>query len=289
MHEHQMSLEDSYKFCKQLTINADSNFALGFRFLPKPKRDAIYAVYAFNRLADDFADEGTHKSDPRSNLEKWDYLLEECYRENDHGHPVMTAFTDVIRRFNIPKEPFKEAIEGFKMDLTINRYRTFKDLSVYCDRVAGTISTMSLHVFGWKDKKAFEFGKHLSYALQLTNIIRDVGKDIDKNRIYIPLEEMDRFGYTEEELFSRTFNTRFVELIHHQIDRAKDYFKQANPLINFVSNDARYTVVMIGAVYARLLKKIVEEGLPVLDRTVSLSAINKVKLAFKMRMKPGFI
>jgi len=230
------ALRQAYGYCKELTQTADSNFALSFRFLPKPKRDAIYAVYAFNRCADDFADESVHEDGRLDKLERWEYMLDECFRGNA-SHPVMIAFTDAIRRYNIPKKPFTEALNGFKMDLSINRYDTFDDLKVYCDKVAGTISTISLHIFGWLDDSAFEYGKNLSYALQLTNIIRDVGGDIDKNRIYIPLEELERFGYSEEELLSRIKNERFMNLLHFQIQRAYGYFQAANPLIRLVKKD----------------------------------------------------
>jgi len=284
-----MTREEAYAYCRRLTIAADSNFALGFRFLPTPKKNAIYAVYAFNRLADDFADEPDFKDDPLQNLERWEQMLGDCYEGRVSKHPVITAFSDTIRRFNIPKKPFKDAIDGFKMDLTTNRYKTFDDLKIYCDRVAGTISSMSLHIFGWINEKAFEYGNYLSYALQLTNIIRDVGTDIKKNRIYIPLEDLEKTGYSENELFSRTYNEKFRKLMQSQIERARDYFKKAEPLIQLVHKDSRYTVVMIGAVYAQLLQKIVDRNIPVLSEVVTLNKWEKMKVAVKMKFNPTFI
>jgi len=288
MNDSKIYLEKAYAHCKQLTIEADSNFALSFRFLPKQKQDAIYAVYAFNRLADDFADETGKDCDPLTSLLRWEELLEDCYREKSSDHPVITAFADTIRQFNIPKKPFSDAIEGFKMDLSINRYRTFDDLKVYCERVAGTISTMSLHIFGWNNEKAFEYGTALSYALQLTNIIRDVSKDIEKNRIYIPLDEMDRFGYSEDDLRLRRKNENFLNLMNFQVERARNYFRQAEPLINAVSPDSRFTVVMIGSVYAYLLRKIVTKKIPVLDEVISLTGWEKLKVTVRMRLRPSF-
>ena len=279
---------EAYAYCKRLTKKADSNFALSFLFLPKAKKNAIYAVYAFNRCADDFADEVLSTHDSMEKLEKWEYMLDECYR-GKASHPVMIAFTDAIQRYNIPKKPFQDAIKGFKMDLSINRYKTFDDLKKYCDLVAGTISTISLHIFGFLDKKAFEFGKHLSYALQLTNIIRDIGKDIDRNRIYMPLDELCRFEYTENDLLSRRNNDKFYRLMRFQIERAQEFYKKANPLIRLIPRDTRFTVVMIGAVYLRLLKKISECGIPALQRVVRLTNWDKLKVIGKMHVKPTFL
>jgi len=203
------------------------------------------------------------------------------------AHPVMIAFTEVIERFNIPKKPFLDAITGFKMDLSVNRYKSFDDLKNYCDLVAGTISIISLHIFGYLDNKAFEYGKNLSYALQLTNIIRDVGKDLQKDRIYLPLDELSKFNYSEEELIALNDNENFYNLMRFQVERASKYFKNANSIINLIPGDARFTVVMIGAVYYRLLQKIVECKLPVLKSVIHLSGWEKFKVIAKMRLNPS--
>ncbi|MFC1554789.1 phytoene/squalene synthase family protein [candidate division KSB1 bacterium] len=281
-------LRESYSYCKKLTIRSDSNFALSFRFLPKPKQNAIYAVYAFNRCADDFADEIENVDHSLNKLQKWEYMLNECYNGNA-SHPVMIAFADAINKYNIPKQPFQDAIDGFKTDLTVKRYETFEDLARYCDLVAGTISTISLHIFGFKDKIAFKYGKYLSYALQLTNIIRDVGVDIDKDRIYLPKEDLEKYEYSETELFLKEENRQFLELMSFQIKRAEDYFTKANPLIGFIEKDSQFTVTIIGAVYSRLLKKIRESGIPVLDKVVQLTKTEKLLTILNMKKDPKFI
>lgn len=283
------SISEAYAYCKRKTLESDSNFALSFRFLPKIKRNAIYAVYAFNRSADDFADELSDIHESVDKLELWEKLLHECYRGNPGEHPLMIAFTDTIDRFNIPKKPFLDAIQGYKADLTINRYKSFKDLCEYCDLVAGTISTISLHVFGFTDTKAFDYGRDLSYALQLTNIIRDVGTDVQKNRIYLPLDELDRFNYSEEELHSYEYNDTFLKLMRFQINRAREYFRTANPLIELIPDDSRFTVVMIGGIYYRLLEKIEKSGIPVLNDSVHLSKWEKLYSTFRLRIKPTFV
>lgn len=281
------TLDEAYNYCKNLTLKADSNFALSFRFLPREKQNAIYTVYAFNRCADDFADEISDVKESRGKLVKWEHMLNECYRGSPGSHPVMIAFAEVIERFQIPKKPFLDAIAGFKMDLSVNRFNSFDELQNYCDLVAGTISIISLHIFGYLDKDAFEYGKNLSYALQLTNIIRDVGKDLQKNRIYLPLDEISKFKYSEEELLSLKENENFFNLMQFQVERASKYFKNANPIINLIPRDARFTVVMIGAVYYRLLQKIVERRIPVLKSVIQLSGWEKFKITAKMRIKPS--
>lgn len=289
MTEKEISLKNAYKYCKNLTIRADSNFSLGFRFLPKHKRDAIYAVYAFNRCADDFVDEEYDPYKKNELIEKWEHYLEQCYAGKTDNHPILVAFEDAVERFDIPKNSFKEAILGFKMDLEINRYNTFEELKVYCKRVAGTISIMSLSVFGYIDNKAYEYGDDLSMALQLTNIIRDVGKDAEKNRIYIPIDEMKRFNYSENELLSRKLNSNFIELMKFQVDRAKSYFKKAQNLIPLLQKDARFTALVMGAVYLNVLELIEKTNYNVFNKFAKVSKIEKLKLLIKLKIKPELL
>lgn len=288
MAEDNTRIQQAYAYCRELTIKADSNFSLGFRFLSEQKRNAIYAVYAFNRRADDFVDEGDDKSKKQELIEKWDMHLDECYEGKNIDHPILVAFADAVKRYNIPKKPFKDAIAGFKMDLEKNRYNDFEELKKYCCHVAGTISLMSLCVFGFTDKKAYEYGDDLSMALQLTNIIRDVGKDIEKDRIYIPFEEMKKFNYSEEELLSKTYNDNFVELMKFQVERAKSYFQRAQNLIPLLEKDARFTVLLMGAVYVRVLKKVEKNDYEVFNKFAYVSKIKKALLVLKTKINRSF-
>lgn len=283
-------LKQAYKYCKKLTIKADSNFSLGFKFLPKHKRDAIYALYAFNRCADDFVDEEFDTLKRQELIEEWDYNLEQCYKDEGaiNDHPVLIAFSDAVRKFNIPKKPFKDAILGFKMDLEINRYNTFEELKVYCERVAGTISVMSLCVFGHLDYKAHQFGNDLSMSLQLTNIIRDVGKDIEKNRIYLPLEELKRFNYSEEKLLSGTINENFIKLMNFQVERAKSYFRKAQNLIPLLQEDARFTTQLMAGVYLKVLNQVEKNNYDVFNKFAKVSNLKKSLLVAKLMVKPKF-
>ena len=288
MKEEEKILRNSYIYCKNLTVKADTNFYLGFRFLPKQKREAIYALYAFNRCADDFVDEGEDQLKKEELIEKWDYYLDKCYEGGKNNNPVLIAFTDAVKKFNIPIKPFKDAIAGFKMDLEINRYNTFDELKVYCKRVAGTISIMSLSVFGYTDKKAHEYGDDLSMALQLTNIIRDVGKDIKINRIYLPLEEIKGFNYSEEELLSGVINDNFINLMKFQVERAKTYFKKAENLIPLLHKDARYTTLLMGGVYLKVLEEVEKNDYDIFTKFAKVSKAEKLKLIFKLKQNPSF-
>ena len=281
-------ISKSYEYCKNLTIKSDSNFSLGFRFLPKDKRNAIYAVYAFNRCADDFVDEENDNTQKNRLIEKWEMHLEEIYDGKNSDHPILVAFSDAVKRFNIPKQPFKDAILGFKMDIKKNRYKNFDELKTYCRHVAGTISTMSLSIFGHTDKKSYEYGDDLSMALQLTNIIRDVGKDVDKNRIYIPLNEMNEFDYPEECLLSKTYNNNFVNLLKFQIERARSYFDRAQNLIPILERDAQFTVLLMGAVYKKVLEKVIKNRYDVFNKFAYIPRTQKAMLVLKKRLNPTF-
>ncbi len=283
------TLKASYDYCRRLTFEADSNFALGFRFLPKIKRRSIYALYAFNRFADDFVDEVKDASKGKILIEEWHARLNACYAGAAFDHPILIAFSDTIRRFNIPLKPFESAIEGFKMDLSINRYRTFPELITYCDRVAGTISAMSLAVFGYIDRKAEYHGQQLSTALQLTNIIRDMGKDILKNRIYIPQAELEHFGYSENDLKNNIINDRFLALMRFQIERAKSYFREANALVNYVEPDARFTCLLIGAVYVKILEKIEASGYDIFNNSIALNKREKIGVVLSKSINQRYI
>lgn len=289
MNMNSLVLNKAYKYCRRLTIKSDTNFALGFRFLPRKKRRAIYALYAFNRFADDFVDEVRDKSKGEHLIAQWKNKLDACYSGVSNANPLLIAFSDAIKRHDIPKQPFDDAIEGFRMDLSINRYQTFDDLLGYCDKVAGTMGVMSLAVFGYTHEDAHFYGRQLSIALQLTNIIRDVGKDIKKNRIYIPLEELNHFGYSESDLKNNVINDSFRSLMRFQIGRAKSYFREANPLIRCVHPDSRLTTLLIGSVYLQILRKIERVDYDVYHHNASLTRHEKVMVFLKKLVERRYL
>ena len=194
-------LDDAYALCRRVAHRAGPNFSVGFRFLPKRKRNAVYAAYAFCRFVDDVVDEN-HGAGAQEGLTRWEDELDRCYRGKPE-HRIAVALADTVSRYLIPKSAFSGLIAGCRQDLVKKRYASFGELMGYCDLVATTISTMSLSIFGYRDAAASHRGRDLATAFQLTNILRDVGEDIDKDRIYLPADDMARFGVSEEDLRSK--------------------------------------------------------------------------------------
>ncbi len=265
-----MELDDAYALCRQVAHRSGPNFSVGFRFLPPPKRRAVYATYAFCRFVDDIVDEDPG-ADVRQRVDRWQEELERCY-QGQPTHPITLALADVAKRYPVPKESFAGLIEGCRMDLVKKRYATYEELLVYSDLVATTISTMSLSIFGYKDETAIDRGRDLATAFQLTNILRDVGEDAaEKDRIYLPKEELDRFGVTEKDLKERRATPAFTELMRFQVERVRGYYRRAEPLLDLIESDSRRCTSLMGTVYCRILEKIETLGYPVLERRVGLS------------------
>ena len=264
-----ISVSDAYRYCRRLTHKSGPHFSIGFRFLPAPKRRAIYAVYAFCRYADDIVDE--HQDEPLDRLlTLWEEELDRLYRR-EPTHPITVALADAIRRYPIPKEGFLGLIEGCRMDLLYNRYPTFDSLMVYCNRVATTIRDLSLPVFGYRDPRGVLYGRALSTALQLTNIVRDIGEDLSRGRIYLPLDEIKEAGYSEGELVRRVRNEAFLRLIRFQCGRIRRYFEESAKLVPLIDADARLALLLMRNVYITLLEKIEARPFDVLDRPIRLS------------------
>jgi phytoene synthase len=277
------SLPEAYRYCQELTQRSGPHFSVGFRFLPPPKRRAIYAVYAFCRYADDIVDE--HQDEPLELLLKlWQEELDRCYRQ-EPTHPITIALADAVRHYPIPKEGFLGLIEGCRMDLLYNRYPTFEALMVYCDRVATTIRDLSLPIFGYRDPKGVEYGRALSTALQLTNIIRDIGEDLGRGRIYLPLDEIEKAGYSEDALMARTQNEAFLRLMEFQCRRVRAYFEESKKLTPLVEKDSRLALSLMRNVYVALIDRIEANPFDVLDRQIRLSWKERWKVTIGTMLK----
>lgn len=280
-----MQVEEAYVWCRQVAHRHGPNFSVGFRFLPREKRQAVYATYAFCRFVDDIVDEDP-TADVRERVDRWEEELERCYRGSP-THPITLALADAASRYPIPKESFEGLIEGCRMDLVKHRYETYQELLVYSDLVATTISTMSLAIFGYRNDAAIQRGRDLATAFQLTNILRDVGEDAaEKDRIYLPQEELQQFGVAEEELKGRHRSAPFVELMRFQVERVRGFYRRAEPLLDWIEPDCRRCTSLMGAVYCRILEKIEEEGYPVLERRIGLSLADKLGLVTGTLVSP---
>ena len=282
------SIKEAYEYCHRLAKKADSNFYLGIRFFPKPKRDAFFACYAFFRYVDDITDEYIGEKDYVTKLiQRWETDLDRAY-EGEADHPIMIALAHAVKAYNIPKAPFKGLILGCKMDQTIRRYETFDDLLKYCELVASTISTVSISIIGYKDKKAFEYGRYLGLAFQLTNIIRDIAVDAKKGRIYLPLNELKRFEYGESDLLNGVVDERYINLMRFQVKRAREYYMNAKQLLSYIDTDCKLAISLSGAAYLSILNMIEQKKFDVYKNKFKLSEYDKSVLVLKNMIKSEY-
>lgn len=295
-------IDDAYNHCRAIAHKHGANFSVGFRFLPRAKRRAVYAAYAFCRVADDIVDEedessslrvvekhsGTPDHSKTRRLDDWEAELDAAY-SGVPTHPITIAMQDALTRFAIPKSAFVALIDGCREDMVKSRYETFEELLHYCDLVASSISDISLSIFGYRTDAAIGYGRKLSTALQLTNVTRDVGDDLTRDRIYIPLEELRRFGVDEQELFAHAENDRVRALIEFQIARAERYFREAEPLLGELAFDARFPTLLMGGVYATVLGKLKKDPLFVIRKRLSLSTLQKLLVVGARVLRPHFV
>lgn len=279
-----VDLREAYAMCRRVAHRYGPNFSVGFRFLPRDKRDAVYAAYAFCRFVDDVVDENPD-DDVSSGIDQWEQELDRCYA-GQPTRPVTVALADTASRYGIPKAAFAGLIEGCRMDLVKNRYQSFDELLVYSDLVATTISTMSLAIFGYRDVEAVDRGRDLATAFQLTNILRDVGDDIDKDRIYLPADEMARFGVSEDDLHRKQVTEGFAALMKFQIQRVRDHYDRAEKILDLIEPDARRCTCLMGAVYSRIAERIEERGYEVFARRIGLAFVEKLGLVARTYLDP---
>lgn len=304
------TVDESYAFCRAVAHKHGANFSVGFRFLPRTKRRAVYAAYAFCRWADDIADEPNGPDEdiaaetrverqPDSGcsldlntrlerLDAWHGELDACY-DGRPSHSITIALADALQHFAIPKSAFLALIDGCRQDTVKTRYETIEELLHYCELVAASISDISLPIFGYRTEAAIQYGRNLSTALQLTNVTRDVGDDLARDRVYLPQEELRRFGVTESELFERAENERVRALIEFQIARAESYFRAAEPLLGELDFDARFPTLLMGGVYATVLAKLRKDPLTVIRKRLSLSTLQKVLVVTSRMLRPHFV
>jgi 15-cis-phytoene synthase len=281
-----MSIDEAYAHCRAIAHRHGANFSVGFRFLPERKRRAVYAAYAWCRHADDIADDPGDRIEER--LDEWQQELDACYAGSP-SHPITIALADALGHFAIPRDAFVALVDGCRQDLVKSRYETFEELVAYCDLVATSISDISLSIFGYRSDAAPAHGRNLAIALQLTNVTRDIGDDLLRDRIYVPLEDLRRFGVTERDLAARAETGAVRELVLHQVDRAESYFRAARPLVDELAFDARFPTLLMGGVYATILGEIRRKPFAPLRHRLSLSFPRKVGVVFGRLLRPRFV
>lgn len=271
-------LRDSYRLCREITRNRARNFHYGIQLLPGDRRDALSAVYAFFRACDDVADREEATGDRRRELERWRDLLDP--EADPEQHPILPAFHHAVRRYGIPRRYFSELIDGVLMDLEGARYPTFRDLYTYCYRVASTVGLVCLHIFGFDgSRKASELAEKRGIAFQLTNILRDLSEDVERGRIYLPLEDLERFEVTPAALLAGNPEPGFGDLVRFECRRAGEYYRRSEALLTRIDPDSRPALAAMTGIYRRLLEKIERAGRGVLERRMRLSAVEKLRVA----------
>ncbi len=272
-------LELAYADCRNITRREAKNFYYAFVTLSPDKRRAIYAAYAFCRHCDDSVDDAGSPEAKLAALSGLQANLDAAYRGTP-ATPVFLALSDAADRYAIPQEYFSEIIRGVESDLVKTRYQDFDELREYCYRVASVVGLVCLQIFQYRDAAAREYAVDLGLAMQLTNIMRDVREDWSMGRVYLPQEEMARFGYTEEQLGRGVHNEAFVELLRFQAQRARGYFRNGFRLLPYLSRRSRACPAALGAIYSRVLDRIEASGYDVLgERRIALSGGEKARIA----------
>ena len=273
-------------YCQQKAASSGSSFYYSFLFLPPERRRAITALYAFCREVDDVVDECQDPQIAATKLVWWRLEVARLY-EGQPEHPVTQALQAVLPKFNLPQEQLLEIIDGMEMDLTQTRYLDFKALSLYCYRVASVVGLLAAEIFGYEDRKTQKYAHDLGMAFQLTNIIRDVGEDARRGRIYLPIDELQQFDVKAADILNARYSDNFRRLMEFQIERAERYYDQAFSQLAAGDRRAQRPGLVMAAIYRALLDEIRRDGCQVLTQRTSLTPIRKLWLAVKTWVKEG--
>ncbi len=274
---------------KNIARKSSSSFYYAFNLLPTDKREAMNTVYAFCRETDDIIDEGNLPDELKyEKLRKWRIELEKAFSGNS-DYSLLNKLGKTIQNFNIPYEPFFELLKGMEMDLQRNRYLTFDDLQLYCYRVASTVGLMCIEIFGYKHKSAKDFAINLGIALQLTNILRDVKKDSQSGRIYLPQKDLIRFNYSEDDILSQNYNENFIQLMGFEAERAKKYFAKATENLNLEDKGGMFAARAMQHIYRKLLEKIIHADYDVYQKNIKVSKVEKVGIALGVWAKYSLV
>lgn len=267
---------------ERLTRQSGTSFFYAFRLLPVEKRRAIYALYSFCRLVDDCVDE--QGGDGEAGLARWQDEVHRCYEgrpETELGRELAGA----VARFPIPRRCFEEIVEGCRMDLTTTRYATFDELRVYCRRVASTVGLASIEIFGYRNPGTRDYAVELGLALQLTNILRDVAADAARGRLYIPLEDLERFGVAEAELLAASATpvraAGIDALLVFEGDRARSHYERARALLPPEDRRSMASAEIMGAIYREILGELARRGYPLSGRRLRISRLRQAWIALR--------
>ncbi len=267
-------------YCRQRAAASGSSFYYSFLFLEPARRRAITALYAFCREVDDIVDECSDPHLARAKLAWWRTEIAGLFA-GQPSHPVTQALAAALAQFSLPQEQLLEIIDGMEMDLDAVRYPDFRALHLYCYRVASIVGLLAAEIFGYTDRRTLKYAHDLGLAFQLTNIIRDVGEDARRGRIYLPQEDLARFGVTETEILQARYSANFRRLMEFQIERAQATYAQALAQLPAADRKAQRAGLVMAAIYRTLLAEIARDGCHVLHQRISLTPLRKLWLAGK--------
>jgi len=272
------------QYCQQKASQSGSSFYYSFLFLPPVRRRAITALYAFCREVDDIVDECTDANVARTKLAWWRNEVAALYAGKAQ-HPVAQALATVVTSFKLPQARLLEIIDGMEMDLTRRRYADFTALKLYCHRVASVVGLLSAEIFGYSDPRTLVYAENLGMAFQLTNIIRDVGEDARRDRLYLPLDEIARYDVAVTDIMHARAGAGFRQLMDFQIERALGYYRDAFAALPAVDRKAQRPGLVMAAIYQTLLAEIRADGIPVLTQRTSLTPLRKLWIAWTTWLK----
>lgn len=268
------------QYCQDKAAQSGSSFYYSFLFLPETRRKAIIALYAFCREVDDVTDANLTEEISRVKLQWWRDEISRLFQGMPQ-HPVTRALHKSIEQFDLPQEYFLEIIDGMEMDLEQQRYPSFKALSLYCYRVASVVGLLSAEIFGYQDRQTLKYARDLGMAFQLTNILRDVGEDARRGRIYLPQEDLQRFDVKEQDLLQGRETPEFYQLMAFQAQRARDYYQRAMSHLPETDRYAQRAGLIMSAIYQNLLDEIERDGFHTLTQRIGLTSLRKIWLAVR--------
>jgi squalene synthase HpnC len=279
------AIEEAFRECERIAREHYENFPVASLFIPKRLRPSVAAIYAFARTADDFADEGTRAPSERLHLlDDWQNKLDACYAGNA-DHPVFIALGEVVRSKGIPERLLSNLLTAFRMDVTKQRYQTFEDLLSYCTHSANPVGRLVLHLFEDEGERHFHLSDNICTALQLANFWQDIRVDADKGRVYIPLEDMERFGYTENNLLMRQYNDRFADLLRFEVERTRELFAAGKPLLHEAASKLRFELRLTWSGGVAILSKIEQQRFNVFAARPTITTADKILIFMRALLR----
>jgi len=269
-------LRPSYAYCRDVARRRARNFYYSFLLLPRPQRNAICAIYAFMRRCDDLTDEPGSPEAARRAIADWRRELEAALEGRYADCPLWPAFHETVQRYRIPHEYFFEMIEGVSSDLDPRRFASFQELYRYCYQVASVVGLTIVHIFGFRRPEALVMAEKCGVAFQLTNILRDIREDLSRGRVYLPQEDLERFGVDVESLRNQTPPAGFAELLRFEVARARALYAEGRPVLDLIEPQSRPSLWALIEIYSRLLDRIERAGAAVLQHRVELPLLEKL-------------